>query len=82
MAKAGRPRKCDQQKKTDIKLIDMSRIEIGDVIQTWSDDRDFLILSQVNGVGKIDGKIYIDVDEHNNKCFLKDVFAHYVLVIK
>lgn len=63
MAKVGRPRKCDQQKKTDIKLIDMSRIEVGDVIQTWSDDRDFLILSQVNGVGKIDGKIYIEVDE-------------------
>lgn len=64
------------------KVVDMKKIKVGDVVETWNDEHEFLVLSRVDHVDKIKGEIYVEVEEHDNKCFLKDIFAHYVLVTK
>lgn len=65
-----------------VKVIDVSKIKVGDVVQTWNDDREFMILSIVDSVGKENGEHFVVVEEHSNRCFLKDINAHYVLVSK
>lgn len=64
------------------KVIDMKKIKVGDVVETWNDGHEFLVLSRVDHIDKINGEIYVEVEEHNSKCFLKDIFAHYVMVTK
>lgn len=64
------------------KVIDMTKIKVGDIIETWSQDKDYIILARVDTVDKIRGKIFVEVEDHSNKCFMSDIFAHYVLVSK
>lgn len=65
-----------------VKVIDMSKIKAGDVVETWNDCREFTVLTLVECVIKKQGEYCVEVEEHSKKCFLKDIFAHYVLVSK
>jgi hypothetical protein len=64
------------------KVIDMSKIKVGDVIETFNDSREFLILSKVDHVDKDKSEIYVNIEEYAAKIYLKDIFSHYTMVTK
>lgn len=64
------------------KVIDISKIKVGDVVETWNEGKEFFVKSTVESVDKSKGKYYVEVEEHNNKCFIEDIFSHYILVVK
>ena len=64
------------------KVVDMKKIKVGDIVETWNEDHDFLVLTRVETVDKFNGEIFIEVEDHSKKVFFKDIFAHYIMVTK
>lgn len=64
------------------KVIDMKKIKVGDVVETWNDGKEFITTSKVDNTGYDEKGWFISTEEQKprEKIYIDDVFAHYRLV--